>query len=491
MNIWIVRGERAVKLRRTRMMLTGLVFLVMILLLRTTGIHCDENNYLSLAANTLLGDSTEFAKPVLFYLVNYGTYHLLGPLLGPLRFMSPYLLGCVLFPVCLMLATRPLGSGGKKRTLAFFFLLSSPLILTNATQLMMEALVLPPLAVVAMLAFQRQRSLVQDITLMACGTVAVAAKGTAAVALLALAAIFLHKGTRRTTWLICWSIVAGYHFHRLSLSYWVHPKSVLDYGGPDGLLRFEAVMLRTRVTRQYLYAWLWFGGAVMATASVFSLLPEAPPTMKAPRRPIPTAQEVALLSLGSLAGVFVIQLIQRIPPYGEMVRYCYPAIFVALVPTVVFLAERSPKILIVALAFNLLGASALVRRDTNRFALWPSLYVFETVQSGGSIFTGFPIHGLVLRQTLKSTEPCVTINDQVTKQWTTQFLHLAWPGMRGTGCGKPDFYFSEQPISPEGASGSCEPLCSGYSSRACAFQEIKYSSNYFGELRRDLCWSSN
>jgi hypothetical protein len=124
--------------------LAGFAFLAVILFMRTTGLHIDENNYLYLASVSRYGDSEHGGKPPLFYFINYKFYREVAQWFGPFRPVSLHLFYIATFAASLAWALKPLF---KERNVAFaatyFTLLVSPLALLNSTQLMMETAMFP------------------------------------------------------------------------------------------------------------------------------------------------------------------------------------------------------------------------------------------------------------------------------------------------------------------------------------------------------------
>ena len=99
--------------------------------------------------NEPFGDSGSTGKPFLFYGFNYLFIHSLGLAFGPLRPISLHLFFIALFSVSLGWAITPVAriqssSGWFGRVL---ILLTSPLVLLNATSFMMESAALPLLTV--------------------------------------------------------------------------------------------------------------------------------------------------------------------------------------------------------------------------------------------------------------------------------------------------------------------------------------------------------
>jgi hypothetical protein len=66
---------------------------------------------------------------------------------------------------------------------------------------------------------------------------------------------------------------------------------------------------------------------------------------------------------------------------------------------VFLIIELKHRALVGALvAVQLVQAVPLFTHSIDRFKLWPQLVIGELVESGGTIFTGFPIYGMTAWQ---------------------------------------------------------------------------------------------
>ena len=312
--------------QRRTIVVSGLCFVILAIAFgaRTTGIHIDESSYLMLALNAPDGDSGSTGKPFLFYGFNYLFIHSLGFAFGPLRPISLHLFFIALFAVSLGWAVTPVAriqsrSGWWARVA---ILLTSPLVLVNATSLMMESAALPLLTVTLGCILRSGRPGPDNpghgdgaprTLLTVASALATAVKSTTIPALVLLA--FAFRGRLRSrTHLIPIGIAAGLALNQAGL--WViGGQRHFVYGGPGELLS-KAVLLDRALTRAWPYGttWLFLAGISMAIAA--ALLPAQ----------VLKNRECLILMLGSLAGVVLFQLVSVFP----FARYCYPVMWAAL-----------------------------------------------------------------------------------------------------------------------------------------------------------------
>ena len=88
-------------------------------------------------------------------------------------------------------------------------------------------------------------------------------------------------------------------------------------------------------------------------------------------------------------------------------RYCYPAMWVAVL-WVLLTADVKRRALVVSLlAVQLAMAAPLFMRLPDDRILARSDRAGESIESGGTLFSGIPIYGQTARQLLHDSKPCV------------------------------------------------------------------------------------
>ncbi|MEO8258291.1 MAG: hypothetical protein ABI868_13165 [Acidobacteriota bacterium] len=302
-------------------------------------------------------------------------------------------------------------------------------------------------------------------------------KSTTVPALLLLSLAF-HGRLKNRAHLIPIGIAVGLALNQ-AIRWAIGAQATIVYGGTGALM--TTGVLERALTRAgpYLATWLFFAGMAQATASVFV------------RGRVFKNREFTILTLGSLAGVVVFQ---RVSVF-QFARYCYPVLWAALLGVFLVVELRNRALVVSLLALQLAQAAPLFTRSIDRFNLWPPLVTGELIESGGTIFTGFPIYGMTARQLVRDPRPCVWINsengekNEVLDQFATSTLPGA-PIIRSS-------VFEIAPASPcslantvrfwrEHVDGPDVPCMVGC--RRCEFQQVDYFSVKPGWVRNQICW---
>ena len=232
------------------------------------------------------------------------------------------------------------------------------------------------------------------MALLASSAVATAVKATTIPGLLLLALAFFARLKGRTL-LIAVGATAGLAVNAIGLR-WLGPRSVIEYGGIGDLSSLHLIAERLPRTGPHLALWLAFVGVSLAVVAVAS-----------PRR-VFQDRALRVLAPGSLAAVFLFQFVSTY----DFARYCYPAMWVALLWVLLTADVRKRSLVAALLAVELAMAAPLFMRSTDRFRFWPELVKREMINSSGTMFPGTRIYGLTARQLLRDSKPCVWINSE-------------------------------------------------------------------------------
>src|SRR5262245_53707367 len=243
-------------MKRPPLWILGFLVLLIVLLTRTWGIHVDENQYFQYAIGHPAGDSFSTGKPPLFYVLNYVVYHALR---APVGWLHPLILPIFYIAwtnVALWRLARASAAVGAAPGTVFVLLLLSPLLLFNATQVMMEAALLPALtftvaSLLTMVGGGQGPWMMAELFLAASAGALV--KETALPALILLAAAGAPL-LRRRVWPIIAGALCGTLLNR-SLLWIIHPRDPVTYGGLPQLM--TAAVDPASWSRIPAYLWLW------------------------------------------------------------------------------------------------------------------------------------------------------------------------------------------------------------------------------------------
>jgi len=463
----------------------GLAFVLIVLLTRTWGIQVDENAYFDIAIREPLGDSRFTGKPLLFYVVNYGVYHLLR---GPAGWMHPLILPVFYIVLTVVSLWRLAGAAeavGAKRQVTFALLLLSPIALFNATQLMMEAALLPLLSLtmatlVSMTGDDsRRRSAVWLAVTAALGALL---KETAIPALLLVAVAFVPLLGRRI-WPLALGVVAGALGNRLLLWIISAPSPASTYGGIGQLISASLNAGAWRKTPPYLGLWVFFLGVPWLGAAWSWWT-----------RRDAVARTLAMLGILTASGTVAVRLATDIPV--EFPRYMYPVLWVGLVAALIACA-RSRVIWVqgVVLAVQVVMITALWPPTFQTIRIWPSLVTTEAYANGGTILSGAPSYGWIATSPRALQHLCVYLPQAHA---TGRDQALLWFQNVATRVG----FYDETHVSEfDACSGakvivdrrfgidSCDTDCrpSLYRIRSCIAETVLYYSREYGDLKSRVC----
>ncbi len=450
---------------------------------RTTGIHIDESNYLKLALVAPYGDSASTGKPFLFYLSNYFFMHSIGFAFGPLRPISLHLayIGFFLVSLAWAVPAAARNQSSSESLARAIVLLASPLVLLNATSLMMESAALP-LLTFTLGCILRDSPDDPDsaprLLLAVASALATAVKSTTIPALLLLALAFRGRLKSRAHFIPI-GIAAGLALNYLGLR-GIGPNGNFVYGGPAEVFSTTVLMDRS-LSRAGSYVGTWFFFAGIGFAIAAALRPSE--ALK--------NREFLILTLGSLAGVFLFQLVSVF----QFARYCYPVMWAALLGVWLLIELENRALVGLLIALQLVQAVPLFTHSIDRFRLWPPLVTGELVESGGTIFTGFPIYGMTAWQLVRDNRPCVWINSEhgEKNEVLDQFVRSTFPGAtilrssifeiaRDRSCSLSNTVrFWREHV--DGPDAPCITGC-----RRCEFQRVDYFAVMRGWVRNQTCW---
>jgi hypothetical protein len=372
----VIAGERRFRL----VVGVGLVVTLGVLLTRTWGLHYDEISYFHVAIHQPLGDAPASGKPYVFYLFNYGLYHLLR---RPAGWLHPLILPVfyAAMTVCAAAAlARRAASEPRRRTWAFVLLLLAPLTLLNATQVMMETALVPivGVALAALLA-------------MVAGDVAWPSR-------LALGAAALAGVLVKETVLPAWLLLGVAFAPTLGLRLWP-----LVVGAIGGLIA-NAVLLRAIAAPapseysasmwstlgdpaqwarlpSYLYLWGFFAGAAWIGALWSAWTSRDRTTW--------TLWAAATLSL---PGVLAVQFLTN--PVLPFARYTYPVLWAGMAAGLVAVARaQTRRTAVIVLLCQAPWITALWPTLFPTLRVWPAMIRIEAFENAGTILSGVPVHG--------------------------------------------------------------------------------------------------
>lgn len=476
------------KIRLIYLIFAGFAFLATILFVRTTGLHIDENNYLTLAVQSRTGDSSITGKPPLFYWINYKLHHEIARSFGPLKPITIYLFYIAVFSASLAWALRPAFADSRYLALTFFVLLISPLALLNATQLMMETAILPVVSLVFGAFLRGGDRFWRWLRLFLCSALLVALKTTSAgvVALLVAAA---YRRSKRTAGALGIGALAGVLGNQVATRYWIGEATRPgDYGGLSEILNRQAVWERLTHIRQDLYLWLFFVGIAAIAGGLawaYNRWRTGPVTATENGRVSDGA--LVTLAFGSLA---LLLFMQSISIYG-FPRYNYPVLWLGLISSVLLVSRHRAMALLPLAAVSCYQSSSLWGRDLDRFTLWPSRIVTEFMESGGTILMAAPIHRLVVEQLFRNPSPCYaveSVNPQEAERYL-QYFAFALPKSKVASSSPPCAPAIRVWRDPVETVGACPDRCEK-SNRwsGCGYQRLTFYTARRGLVLNQVCW---
>ena len=385
-----------VRLRRAdvAMLGSGAIVVLAVLLTRTWGIHVDEILYFGYAIAEPLGDARIVGNHFALYVFNYGLYHLLR---WPLGGLHPLILpvvyaGAAVFSVWRLAVALPLPA--PRQYWLFALLLSSPFLLFNATQLMMETALLSLLSCVLAIALASGQQAFQwrrAAWLAGFAALTALVKETAIPALVVLALAFWPM-LGRHSWLVIAGAIGGIIANQVVLASIDAPSA--SYGG--------LTQLMTAVTNPS-------AGQLLAFSSVwafFAGLPALGAVLGWRERRDRLGLSLMLLAWLSAAGAIVVQLATK--PTLPFPRYAYPLIWVGLAGGAIGCALSTKRWLApLLLVVQLPWATALWPGVFPTIAYWPSHVTLEAFQNGGTILSGVPVHGWVAVSSQAREQLCV------------------------------------------------------------------------------------
>lgn len=467
---------------------TAFVLLLLVILLRTTGIHIDENNYWHLAATSATADPRATAKPPLFYALNYLAYNGVGKHMGWLSPVSLLIFYAAVLSTALTLFVSAATPRARVPLLAL--LLTSPFVLYNGTQLMMELPVISCL--LFSLAFYlrlHDRYTRGGLAGLACSmTLAFSFKMTAVFAALGLGASTKNRSVRVA---LGFSVVAGVLLVKLHL-WLLHPVASIQFAGWGELREWGTWSKRLGWTASHFWTALFFlGPPLLGLIPVFyrqrSLLKERSDQVR---------QGLYWGAL-TLPLVFVTQVSSNF----DFVRYTYPTLLIGLSGFSLVLATLGPRIVPWVVGLQLLLGLPLIRSSPDRFWAWPESIVREHFRSGGTRLRDIPLWSLVLRTRLQDPAPCIWTNSTDTEQHglTTQFFKFAFPQAilleesdPAPQCVSHARIVSQVWHRPERVTELCHSPCEvhpGSRFAHCGIQPIRWFQEHPGDTAALDCWA--
>ena len=466
----------------------GFVLLSVALSVSTTGIHIDENNYLTLAVRSWDGDSASSGKPVLFYWMNNKLHNEIARSFGPFEPVTIYLFYIAVFAASLAWALQPIfGERRGMHALAFLVLLASPLALMNATHVMMEAALLPAVTLLFGAVMRDADRHWQRARLFILSALVVALKVTGASAVVLLAAVVFRRSKSSAAVLLVGSL-AGYLGDKAALRWLVQSHHADNYGGLSEILNSQGVWERLSHAKEDLYLWLFFQGlAAIVAGLIWAVGRQASKDEKTPERTWIADGALLTLAVGSLLLTLGMQAISI---YG-FARYNYPVLWLGLIASIVLITRHRRAALLPLAGLFLLQSSALWGRDLNRFDLWPSRTVIEFMESGGTILMGAPLHRLAVEQRFRNPEPCysVEIADEDVRRFYLQYFSFAFPKGRVADSFQSCVSSFRVWRDPVDAVGSCPARCDkSYDWTGCGYQRLTFFTSRQGLVLNQFCW---
>jgi hypothetical protein len=466
----------------------GFVLLSVVLFVRTTGIHIDENNYLALAVRSWDGDSAGSGKPVLFYWMNNKLHNEIARSFGPFEPVTIYFFYMAAFAASLAWVLQPIFRERRgTHALAFLVLLASPLALLNATQVMMETALLTAVALLFGAVMRDADRHWKRVRLFIFSAFVIALKVTGISAVVLLAAVVFRRSKRSAAVLMAGAL-AGYLGDKAALRWVVKSEHANNYGGLSEILNSQGVWERLGHVKEDLYLWLFFQGLVALVAGLIWAAgrygSKGGKTLKDAR-----IADGALLTLAVGSLLFTLGM-QSISIYG-FARYNYPVLWLGLISSIVLIARHRSIVLVPLAGLFLFQSSALWGRDLNRFDLWPSRTVIELMESGGTILMGAPIHRLIVEQRLRNPEPCYSLEiaDEEVHGFYLQYFNFAFPAGHVADSSQscvPNFRVWRDRVD---AVGSCPVRCDkSYDWTGCGYQRLRFFTPREGLVRNQFCW---
>jgi hypothetical protein len=481
-----VASFQLVRLRRADviMLAAGAIVVLMTLFTRTWGIHVDEILYFSYAKTEPLGDARVVGNHFVLYLFNYGLFHLLRWPLGGLHplILPVFYAAAAVFSVWRLAVALPLST--RQQHWTFALLLSSPFLLFNATQMMMETALVVLLSAVLAFAvtmgeqdFQSRRARLLALAGLAALTAMV--KETAFPALVILAVAFWPM-LGRACWLLIAGGVAGIVANKLVLAAIQAPSS--SYGGVAQLITSVRNLALEQLVA-FASVWAFFAGPA-ALGAVWGWR----------ERRDRLGLSLMLLAWLSAAGAIAMQLATK--PTLPFPRYAYPLIWVGLAGGTIACARSSRRWLVpLLLVVQLPLVTGLWPGLFPTIAYWPSQVTLEAFQNGGTILSGVPVHGWVAVSSRAREQLCVYLPRESpgalqAQPWFTLVteevkFHDAGQFSEFQQCSGAKAVFDRRFDIDACSLDSCSS--SDYRLRSCLTQHVGFYSPRFGDVRTRVC----
>lgn len=389
--------------------------LLLVFAFRTTGFHCDENNYLSFAPRSDMGDARLDGKQPLFYELNFALSHSVGYLIGPFRYWAPALVYLLFAAYALAWLTTRLPLSALSRRLFFAVTLLSPLFLLNATQVMMEG---PMLALECFLfaALLPETTVPISRRLLPWTVVPlVLLKESALPALVAFGAAAFFWDRARAGRLVKWTVIALLVAKAIRLLTRVKEQW---YGGFSTLLQFSRWPGRLPKVSDYFQTWDFFVGLILALAMVVAFRKEA-------------TSRFARGCLAAGVAAFALTLVVPFSVVVDFARYLFPLLWVGVLCWTALAAYAAPPLLNGALVLLMaLHSTGIVWRKP--LAGWPSFVADEQSHSYLTLLTGFPARAWTLGAQARFRSLCVFTgnSDEKARERIWHYFEAAFPGTK-------------------------------------------------------------
>lgn len=452
------------------MCLAGLLVVGAAWLLRSFGVHFDENNYLSFSRDRPHGDVDTVAKSVVFYLLNFGIDAAFSRQLGTWRAAGLY----VVYAAANLAALAWLAlsiTGTRARQIAFFaVVVLSPLFLFNSVQVMMETPLLGLVALVFASLVRQQHADRASLrwTAFAAALLAASIKTTAIPPLVILAMAFGWGRWRRAV-----APLAGVAAALLLL---VAQEAVFhtpsgNYGSFPEDLNLPRVVARLGETGAYLWMWVFFLSPALLLAAAWGLRPGVE---------LGARGRLWLIAGLTLAATFAVQVHSLL----SFARYAYPSVWLGLLSVAWLAVEAVTPRWTAALALAVAIPSAdMLRGSDARFSLWPRLVVDEGYASGYTVLPGPRLFLWWAASGRTRTAPCFYVPGGTSAGEIRQIMGYLTRAPRFFEAGDEAAFAAcrsargviERRISPSAAE-PCRMSCESgpWATTACAVQPLRY-----------------
>lgn len=411
----------------------GALVLFTFLMMRTGGIDADENNYLFLAKNSLIGTVQLDGKPPFYYFVNYLLYHSVSFLLGKFKGISLYLFYLPFCSFSLAFLSHCVCTDSAKRWTLFFLLLLHPLSLIGGTQVLMETPLLALLNLLFGLLFllgnrgakvRSNRFLLFLIFFTSVLIFSVKVTGIAAIPLLAIP--FFGAYAKKIFPPIFLGLFTGYIATKFSLIFFHAPPLV--YSDIGAFMSVSHLLGAAKIWWTQLQLWIFYVSPFLVIAA---LLVWRSNRQKGSRLREQEKRKGLLLLLAgtlSLAASLFLVFFTNYEAGLNAPRYHFPIFWAGVLCFSILIANFKPWVSILSILLTIPISGAYISEKENRFQFWPDTAYIRSQGYDLHTFIGFPIWRWYLWHGGSVANICVYLpekNQVNAALWAKKFLVTA------------------------------------------------------------------